>query len=146
MRQQKYKGAKKDAAQGFTLMEIITVLVVIGIITAIAIPNFIKAYERSLSRKARLDLIAIHSAMEIYRAKNGDTPDTGGFQDISYINNLLFDANHQINNNNFVIQLESEHGNIFTATATRAKTGTLLTVTQGKIDETNPSCSSGICP
>ncbi len=140
------KHIKKDIRYGFTLMEIMTVLVVIGIITAIAIPNFIKAYERSLSRKARLDLIAIHSAMEIYQAKNGDTPDTGGFQDISYINNLLFDANHQINNDDFVIQLDSDPGGIFTATATRAKTGTVLTVTQGKIDATNPSCSSGICP
>ena len=65
--------------EGFTLIELMIVVAIIGILAAIAIPNFIKFQLRSKAGESKVNLAAIRTAEESYFAEAGtymDMPPT----------------------------------------------------------------------
>ena len=68
----------KKARKGFTLVEIMIVVLIIGILLAIAVPNFIKARESSRLKSCIANLKQLDSAKEQWAMDNkkntGDTP------------------------------------------------------------------------
>ena len=69
----------RKAARGFTLIELMIVVAIIGILAAIAIPNFIKFQLRSKAGEGKVNLAAIRTAEESYFADAGtylDWPET----------------------------------------------------------------------
>lgn len=56
-------------SKGFTLLEILITVIIIGILTAIAIPNYTKSRERSLDKEAQIVLNLIHAAEKMYYMK-----------------------------------------------------------------------------
>ena len=70
-------GLIRKARHGFTLVEIMIVVLIIGILLAIAVPNFIKARESSRSKSCIANLKQIDSATEQWamdnKKTNGDT-------------------------------------------------------------------------
>ena len=58
------------------LVAIVVLIGVIGILAAIAIPNFVKFQCRSKQSEARVNLKGIHNAMQRFRADNGRYPMT----------------------------------------------------------------------
>jgi prepilin-type N-terminal cleavage/methylation domain-containing protein len=62
------RNAQKN--RGFTLVELLIVVVVIGILAAIAIPKFSSARERSLMSMVILDLKNFASQQEVYHGDN----------------------------------------------------------------------------
>ena len=71
----------KKARRGFTLVEIMIVVLIIGILLAIAVPNFIRARETSRTKACLANLKQIDSAKEQYamdnRLNNGDAIPAG---------------------------------------------------------------------
>jgi type IV pilus assembly protein PilA len=71
----------KKFSKGFTLIELMIVVAIIGILAAIAIPNFIKFQCRSKQSEAKANLKALMVAQESYRGENDTYLDgtcTGG--------------------------------------------------------------------
>ncbi|MDX9754356.1 MAG: prepilin-type N-terminal cleavage/methylation domain-containing protein [bacterium] len=60
----------------FTLIELLIVVAIIGILAAIAVPNFMNAQMRATVTRTYADLKALHTGMEMYRVdNNGYVPD-----------------------------------------------------------------------
>lgn len=71
---------KMKSQKGFTLIELMIVIAIIGILAAIAVPRFSNATNSANMAKAQADLSTIDSAISVYLAANpGTTPtlDTG---------------------------------------------------------------------
>jgi type II secretion system protein G len=72
--------------KGFTLVEILIVVVILGILAAIVIPQFTNASEDAKDSAAKSQLQTIRNQIELYRVKhNGVTPpslDSGDFTDL----------------------------------------------------------------
>jgi prepilin-type N-terminal cleavage/methylation domain-containing protein len=61
--------------QGFTLVEIMIVVLIIGILLAIAVPSFMNARERSRTNACRSNLRQIQAAKEQWAMANNRGPD-----------------------------------------------------------------------
>ena len=69
-------GHKDDKAnQGFTLIELMIVIAIIGIITAIAIPNFISYRRKARIAGAAADIKNFEKGFIAYALDEGDFPD-----------------------------------------------------------------------
>lgn len=61
-------------AKGFTLVELLIVVAIIGLIAAIAIPNLLNAVDKGKQKRTMSDLRAIGSAVEVYAIENATYP------------------------------------------------------------------------
>ena len=57
---------------GFTLIELLVVVLIIGILSAIALPQYQKAVEKSRAAEALTNLRAIVNAMQLSKMANGE--------------------------------------------------------------------------
>ena len=57
---------KQRRSQGFTLIELLIVVAIVGLITAIAIPNLLNAIDRGKQKRTMADIRSIGTATEAY--------------------------------------------------------------------------------
>ncbi|MGD0059491.1 MAG: type II secretion system protein [Verrucomicrobiia bacterium] len=74
--------ALKQDRRGFTLVEIMIVVAIVGLLAALAVPGFVKARKQSQGRRImndarQMDAAVDQWAMELYKA-DGSTIDTVG--------------------------------------------------------------------
>ena len=71
---------RQTSQHGFTLMELIITMVIIGILTAVAIPNYTAYIIRSNRAEARGQLLEMSTWMERWRTERGryDNPASAG--------------------------------------------------------------------
>ena len=62
--------AKKSLRRGFTLIEIMIVVLIIGILLAIAVPNFVKARESARAKSCISNMQQIQSAKQQWAMDN----------------------------------------------------------------------------
>ena len=75
---------------GFTLIELLIVVAIIGILAAIAVPNFLQAQTRAKVARAQADLRLLEGALQSYYVDFNDVPLDG--DDIEPINTDLWDT------------------------------------------------------
>lgn len=61
---------------GFTLIEIMVVVVIIGILAALVVPKIISRPDQARAVKAKQDVLAIQSSLDLYKLDNGFYPST----------------------------------------------------------------------
>lgn len=59
---------------GFTLVELVIVVLVLGIITAVAAPRMFNTANDARDSSTRHSLVVLRDAIELYRAQNGNYP------------------------------------------------------------------------
>ncbi|MGJ7573588.1 type II secretion system major pseudopilin GspG [Variovorax sp. RB2P76] len=60
--------------QGFTLIEIMVVLVIMGVLAALIVPNLMGRPDQARATAARQDVGALMQALKLYRLDNGEYP------------------------------------------------------------------------
>ena len=67
---------KKIPNRGFTLIEVMVVIVILGILATIIVPKVINRPDEARWLKVKQDILAIQNALELYRLDNGLYPST----------------------------------------------------------------------
>lgn len=62
--------------RGFTLIEILVVVVILGILAAVVVPNFLDKPDEARVTKARVDMKGIGEALAMFKLHNGYFPAT----------------------------------------------------------------------
>ncbi len=62
--------------KGFTLIEIMVVVVILGILSALIIPQIMSRPDEARKVKAKNDVLAIQNALDLYKLDNGMYPTT----------------------------------------------------------------------
>ncbi len=108
--------------KAFTLIELMIVVAIIGILAAIAVPNFVKFQCRSKQSEAKGNLKALYVAQEAYRAEN----DTYGSVTAISAGNITSNVSNQIGfvpkggKTRYRYEVEDSDSTTFLATASAA--------------------------
>ena len=68
---------RKEHEAGFTLVELMVVIVIIGLLATIVVINVLPSQDRAMTQKAKADIALIEQAVEMYRLNNMTYPTTG---------------------------------------------------------------------
>ena len=61
---------------GFTLLEVMVVIVILGLLASLVVPNLLGNKEKADRQKAISDIVALENALDMYRLDNGRYPTT----------------------------------------------------------------------
>ncbi len=67
---------KKTNCRGFTLIELMVVIVILGILAGLIIPRIMGRPEEAKELKAKMQIESIETALKLYKLDNGVYPDT----------------------------------------------------------------------
>jgi len=67
---------KKIDCRGFTLIELMVVIVILGILAGLIIPRIMGRPEEAKQLKAKMQMESLETALKLYKLDNGMYPDT----------------------------------------------------------------------
>ena len=67
---------RRKAEQGFTLVELMVVIVIIGLLATIVVINVLPLGDKGRITKAKADISSIQGALDLYKLQNGSYPTT----------------------------------------------------------------------
>lgn len=70
------KQLPKSIARGFTLIEIMVVVIILGLLASVVVPSVMDALDDAEINKARADMNALQTALKMYRMQNFAYPTT----------------------------------------------------------------------
>jgi len=115
----------KATQKGFTLLEIMVVIVILGVLATLVVPNLIGNKEKADIQKVKSDIVALENALDMYKLDNSVYPTTDqglealeteptvspvprNYRDDGYIKRLPQDPW----GNDYVLNSPGEHGKI----------------------------------
>ncbi len=141
---------KYTSHKSYTLTEVLVVVIIVGIIAGLAIPNFQRSMVLASARTATNNLVIIHGANMAYRAKFGGFWPNGGAQGVAAINanlniNILPESNveYECSGNSMMFICEAASPSLADTSRFR------IIVTENNLDvegNINPRCTTGACP
>jgi prepilin-type N-terminal cleavage/methylation domain-containing protein len=126
--------------RGFTLIELMIVVAIVGILASIAIPNFLNLKDKAIWGTAKANLDVVRTAVAKYAADSAHSRYPVGTLDLSSFNTLLPDAN---------LPSAEEDAKWQSGTFSYASTGTSFTITVNANNRANDpfvATPSGITP
>lgn len=79
----------KSKQKGFTIVELLIVIVVIGILVALVVTTFSGIQRRARDTERQTDIKAVHSQVEAYYAQNGRYPTLANLNDDTWVGDNL---------------------------------------------------------
>jgi prepilin-type N-terminal cleavage/methylation domain-containing protein len=76
---------RKRAASGFTIVELLIVIVVIGILAALVVTTYNGIQQKARDTERKTDIKALHGQLEAYQAQNGKYPTLANVQDRAWV-------------------------------------------------------------
>ncbi|GAB3375860.1 type II secretion system major pseudopilin GspG [Azotobacter armeniacus] len=67
---------RRHKQQGFTLLEIMVVLVILGLLVALVAPNVLQNQDKAMVEKAKADVALLEQALDMYKLDNFKYPTT----------------------------------------------------------------------
>ncbi|MFZ3114574.1 MAG: type II secretion system major pseudopilin GspG [Syntrophales bacterium] len=67
---------EKKNERGFTLIELMVVIVILGILAGLIIPRIMGRPDEARAAKARMQIESMETALKLYKLDNGDYPTT----------------------------------------------------------------------
>jgi prepilin-type N-terminal cleavage/methylation domain-containing protein len=75
---------KKKASSGFTIVELLIVIVVIGILAALVVTTYNGIQQKARDTERKTDVNAMHGQLEAYQAQNGKYPTLANLVDATF--------------------------------------------------------------
>lgn len=66
--------AEREEERGFTLVELMVVIVIIGLLATVVLINVLPSQDKAMVTKAKADIATLEQAMEMYRLDNFSYP------------------------------------------------------------------------
>jgi general secretion pathway protein G len=66
----------RPGRKGFTLLELMVVIIILGILAGLVLPRFMGRTEEAKKTKARLQIENLEAALKLYKLDNGNYPTT----------------------------------------------------------------------
>ena len=135
---------QKLKQNAFTIVELIVVVIIMGAIAGFAIPNYTRSVENAHYQDAILQLKAVYSAQQIYKARSGQYWPTDG--SVHYATDINNDLNLSLIEDGIAFSCtSSDPATGFSCQADRDGSVYTVTVNQSALSGSNPSCT-GSCP
>jgi general secretion pathway protein G len=67
---------RANRQSGFTLLEVMVVVVILGILASVVVPNLLGNKDKADQQKAITDIVALENALDMYRLDNSVYPTT----------------------------------------------------------------------
>lgn len=73
---QNMQSRQQGRQSGFTLLEVMVVIVILGVLASLVVPNLLGNKEKADTQKSVSDIIAIENALDMYKLDNSTYPTT----------------------------------------------------------------------
>lgn len=80
---------QKRANRGFTIVELLIVIVVIGILAALVVTTYNGIQQKARDTERKTDINALHGQIEAYQAQNGKYPTLANVNDATFRSNNM---------------------------------------------------------
>jgi general secretion pathway protein G len=71
-----FSNRKRFGNQGFTLIELMVVLVILGVLAGLIVPRIMGRPEEARRMKAKIQIHSLETALQLYKLDNGNYPNT----------------------------------------------------------------------